>query len=100
MINKDLIKKVSSDLNVEYDVVEDVYNKYFSFIKINIEKNNIINIDTEEDLLKIKTNFNLPTLGKIGCSMKKIRAQKNKYNKIQNILREKKNDRNTEIKKS
>ena len=53
MINKDLIKKVSSDLNVEYDVVEDIYNKYFSFIKTNIEKNNIINIDTEEDLLKI-----------------------------------------------
>ena len=44
MINKDLIKKVSSDLNVEYDVVEDVYNKYFSFIKINIEKNNLIGV--------------------------------------------------------
>ena len=95
-----LQKKGKLNLNWEYEWIEKVYNKYFCFIKINIEKNNIINIDTEEDLLKIKTNFNLPTLGKIGCSMKKIRAQKNKYNKIQNILREKKNDRNTEIKKS
>lgn len=79
-----VLDKVSKELSIPKEVVEKTYKAYWRFIKEKIESLPIDSIETEEDLKKLKTSFNLPNLGKLTCSysrLKKIRENINKNNK-------------------
>jgi len=84
---KRVIDKVSRELSIPKEVVEKTYKAYWRFIKSKIEEIPIKSIETQEDLDKYKTSFNLPCLGKMTCSYNKIvriRENINKH-KIKNI---------------
>jgi hypothetical protein len=89
MKNKDFIKSISNDLTISEDIIKEIYNKYFEFVKLKIQNLELNNIQSEEELLKLKTNFNFPLLGKFGCTFKKIQAQRIRYNKKQERIKDK-----------
>lgn len=64
-MRKDIILSVSKDLGISPDVVEKVYKAYWLYIKTTIEALPLKENLTEEEFLKLRTNFNIGSLGKL-----------------------------------
>jgi hypothetical protein len=65
------INKLARELNLPSEVVEKVYKAYWAFIKQTIEKLPLKEEgeDIDEDTFnRLRTNFNIPNLGKLVCT--------------------------------
>ena len=61
---KDIIKKLSSEMNLEEEVVDIAYKSFFEFIRETISALPLKEDLTEEQFKELKTNFNIPALGR------------------------------------
>lgn len=86
---EEIIDKVSQELNLPKDVVSKTYKAFWLFINQSIQtlplKSNLSN----EEFLKLRTNFNIPSLGKLTCTYDRMLNIKNRLEYIKQ-LREKK----------
>ena len=73
-MKKDIILSVSKDLGISPDVVEKVYKAYWLYIKTTIEALPLKEDLTEEEFSKLRTNFNIPSLGKLSCTLDKYKG--------------------------
>lgn len=82
---EEIIEQVSKELNIPKEVVDTAYKSYWNFIKNTIEalplKDETI---TEEEFSKLRTNFNIPSLGKLNCTYVRLMGIKERYNKMKN----------------
>lgn len=85
---KDLITQISKELSLPYKVVDKVYKSYWRFIRDTIQNLPLKENLTEEDFQKLRTNFNIPSLGKLSCTYDRVKGVKERYKYIRN-LREK-----------
>lgn len=87
MTLEDIIDKVSLELNLPEEVVEEAYNSFWGFIRESIQALPLKEDLTEEEFSKLKCNFNIPSIGKLHLTYPRYKALKdrNKYFKaIQN----------------
>ena len=89
---KTIFEKVSSELNISVKVVEYAYKSYWKFIREKIKELPLKDIKDEEEFLKLRTNFNIPSLGKLGITLDRF----NKVNKIELFVNKNKNDKSKE----
>lgn len=89
MIYSDIIGKVSSELNLPTKLVDRTYRAFWLFINQSIQSLPLKEDISEEDFAKLKTNFNIPSLGKLSCTYDRMTGVKARY-KIIKKLREKK----------
>ena len=89
---KPIFEKVSSELNIPVKVVEYAYKSYWKFIREKIKELPLKDIKDEEEFLKLRTNFNIPSLGKLGITLDRF----NKVNKIELFVNKNKNDKSKE----
>ena len=82
-MNKDIINDVSRTLGISPNVVEKVYRAYWYYIKETIQALPLKEELSEEDFLKLKTNFNIPSLGKLCCTLDKYNKVKNRFKLIE-----------------
>ena len=62
-----------------YDLVENVYKAYWTFIREYISNLNLkMDIDKEE-FDKLRTNFNIPNLGKLICPYERHVKKRRKF---------------------
>ena len=61
---KTIFEKVSLELNIPVKVVEYAYKSYWKFIREKIKELPLKDIKDEEEFLKLRTNFNIPSLSK------------------------------------
>ena len=90
-MKKEIILDVSRNLDISPDVIEKVYKAYWSFIKETIQALPLKDNLSEEEFSTLKTNFNVPSLGKLACTL-------NKYNRVKKRFKLIKNFRNAENK--
>lgn len=64
----DIINKLSRQLNLSEDVVLKVYKAYWAFIRASITKLPLTEDLDKQEFSKLKTNFNIPNLGKLYCN--------------------------------
>lgn len=84
---KDIINRVSNELNLPKELVENTYKSYWYFIKDSIENLPLKNTITQEEFNLLKTNINVPSLGKFNCTYNRYLGVKNRFhiiNKIKN----------------
>lgn len=62
------IDKISKELHLPQEVVDKAYKAYWLFIRKTIEKLNLKDELSKEEFSKLRTNFNLPNLGKLNCT--------------------------------
>lgn len=86
----DIIGKVSEELDLPKEVVDKTYRAYWLFIKQHIQSLPLKENINEEDFTKLRTNFNIPSLGKLTCTYDRMLNMKNRFEIIKKI-REKKN---------
>lgn len=90
MLN-DLYLKVSKEMDIPVEVVEEAYKSYWKFIRHTIQELPLKDDLTEEEFAEFKTNFNIVSLGKLSCTYDRMLNMKKRLEYIKNI-REKKND--------
>ena len=62
-----LYKQVAEELNIPVEVVEFAYKSYWKFIRKTIQELPLKEDLSEEEFAKLKTNFNIVSLGKLSC---------------------------------
>ena len=66
----DMIGKVSKELDIPVEVVDAAYKSYWKFIKQTIQSLPLKDDIDEEEFAKLKTNFNIGSLGKLCVTYK------------------------------
>lgn len=85
----DIIGKVSKELDIPAEVVDAAYKSYWKFIKQTIQSLPLKGDIDEEGFAKLRTNFNIPSLGKLTCTFDRMMGVKKRLKYIEQI-REKK----------
>ena len=84
-MNKDILNNVSRTLGISPDVIEKVYKAYWLYIKTTIEALPLKDNLNEEEFLKLRTNFNIPSLGKIYVTWNRFVRCKKRYELIKKL---------------
>lgn len=69
-------------------MVDKVYRSYWKSIRDTIQELSLKDDISEEEFQKLRTNFNIPSLGKLLCTYDRVKRIKERYKYIRN-LREK-----------
>ena len=72
MSYNDIIKEVAKILNIPPAEVDKAYKSYWEFIRASIQDLNLQKDISEEEFSKLKTNFNIPSLGKLHCTYNRL----------------------------
>ena len=84
-MKKDIILSVSKNLGISPDVVEKVYRAYWLYIKTTIEALPLKEDLTEEEFSKLRTNFNIGSLGKLFVTYKHYVGIKKRFEYLRKI---------------
>ena len=85
----DIVGKVSRELNLPREVVDKTYKAYWLFIKNHIQSLPLKENLNEEDFAKLRTNFNIGSIGKLCVTWDRLVGCRKRFNLIKQI-REKK----------
>lgn len=88
MTYSEIIKKVAEDTGLPEDIVGKTYKAYWKFIRDSISKLPLKEDMQEEDFKSLRTNFNIPSLGKLCCDYDRYIGVKKRFEYIKR-LREK-----------
>lgn len=90
------IECIADALNMEPYMVYKVYKTFWKAVRDNINSLNLKDKDyTEEEFGSLKTNFNIPSLGKLYCTYQRYNKFKHKYKTITNKHIDEKVNKNT-----
>lgn len=81
----DIISKVSEDLNLSRELVENAYKAYWIFIRDTIEELPLKTELTQDEYVNLRTNINIPSLGKLHCTYNRYIGIRNRFNIINKI---------------
>lgn len=81
----DIIIKVSQELGLPTEVVDAAYKSFWKFIKQTIQDLPLKEDLSEEEFAKLRTCFNIPSLGKLTCTFDRMVRMKERFNYIKNL---------------
>lgn len=82
---QDIVKKVSKETDIPPEVVNRAYKSYWKFIKQTIQELPLKNTFNEEDFSKLRTNFNVPSLGKMTCSFDRLKGIRKRFEYLKHL---------------
>ena len=85
MTYEEIIRKVAVDTKIPVEVVNKVYKSFWLFIRNSVNELPLKEELTETEFLNLKTNFNIPSLGKFACTYKRYLGVKNRFNYIKTL---------------
>lgn len=92
---QEVIKKLAESLGLSEEAVKNAYKAYWKFIREKIINLNLKKNISEDDYNKLKTSFNLPSLGKLSCPYDRwLRIRKTDELKFKNIIKDDKYQKN------
>lgn len=86
MIYKEKAEEISKKLNLPVEVVQLAYESFWLFIRESIKDLPLKEDLSEEEFLKLQTNFNVPSLGKLNCTFDRYKRIKNRYKLFKKFL--------------
>lgn len=85
MTYQDIIVKVSNELSLPIEVVKEAYESYWRFIRSSIQELPLKEDLSEEEFNRLRTNFNIPSIGKLFCTYDRYKAIKDRYKYIKKL---------------
>ena len=95
MTYKEIVHIVSEDTGIPVEVVDKAYKAFWSYIRNSVQELPLKEELTETEFLSLRTNFNIPSLGKLTCTYPRYLGVKEKFNHIKSLRK-----RNEEANKS
>lgn len=80
-----LIIQVSKELDLPFRVVDKVYKSYWRFIRDTIQSLPLKDSMSEEEFQNLRTNFNIPSIGKLSCTYDRVKRVKERYKYIRDL---------------
>ena len=81
-----IISKVSEELGLSRELVENTYKAYWNFIRDTIEKLPLKTELTQLEYKNLRPNINIPSLGKLTCTYNRYIGIRNRFNIINKII--------------
>lgn len=81
----EIINQVSKELDIPVEVVDKAYRSSFEFIKNKIQSLPLKEDISEEEFSELRTNFNIPSLGKLVCTFDRVEGVKKRFNYIKKL---------------
>lgn len=88
MIYQGAIQYVSTELGLPPEVVKKAYESHWKFIRETIQALPLKSDLNEQEFSKLRTNFNIPSLGKLACTYQRYIGMKKQYKvfkELQNV---------------
>lgn len=85
MIHPEIIKQVSTELGIPPHVVREAYQSFWTFIRDNIRELPLKEDLSKEEFQKLRTNFNVPSIGKMSCTYDRMIGVKKRFELIKKI---------------
>jgi hypothetical protein len=82
---KEAIRKVAGETGIPEEVVKTVYRSQWDFIRVHIEELPLKEDLSKEEFDKLRTNFNVPSLGKMSCTFDRYKAVKKEFEVIKKL---------------
>ena len=79
------VSKLSEELQLSEEVVDEVFKSFYAFIRETISSLPLKEELTEEEFNKLRTNFNIPAIGKLHCTYDRYRGMKEQRKYIRNL---------------
>ena len=81
----DIISKISEELDLPRELIENTYKAYWIFIRDTIEELPLKTELTQDEYMNLRTNINIPSLGKLNCTYNRYVGIRNRFNIINKI---------------
>ena len=83
---QELLEQVSNELKIPIEVVKEAYLSYWKFVKSKIAELPLDEELSEDQFKELRTNFNVPSIGKLTCTYDRFLRvkQKQRYKKEKN----------------
>ena len=81
----EIINQVSKELDIPVEVVDKAYRSSFEFIKNKIQSLPLKEDISEDEFSELRTNFNIPSLGKLVCTFDRMEGVKKRFNYIKKL---------------
>lgn len=88
MTYSEIVNKVAGDTGLSSEVVDRTYKAYWMSIRSMISELPLKDDMNEEEFNRLRTNFNIPSLGKLACNYQRYTGVKKRFEHIKR-LREK-----------
>lgn len=85
MTYTEAIQYVSIELGIPPEVVKKAYESHWEFIRKSIQSLPLKEDLSEEEFRKLKTNFNIPSIGKLNCTYDRYVGVKKHYEYIKKL---------------
>ena len=82
---KKIIKEVARELDLPETLVNDTYKAFWKYIKDTIQELPLKKNLSEKDYEELRTNFNIPSLGKFSCSFDRYKNIRKRFKYIESI---------------
>ena len=93
MTYQQIIECAAEELKMPKEYIESVYSSFWKFIRETIKSLPLKENITEEQFDELRTNFNIPSLGKLYCTKDRFLRQRKRMQYIRKI---KENDKSKE----
>ncbi len=88
MTYQEVVTLLSKELTIPEEVVDKAYKSFFEFIRTTISGLPLKDELSEEDFSKLRTNFNIPSLGKLHCTYERYKGMKERLNYLKKLKEE------------
>ena len=85
MKHSDIINKVAEELNLPEELVSRTYDAYWKFIRESIAELPLKDNLSKDSFDNFKTNFNIPSIGKLSCSYQRYVGVKKQFEKFKDL---------------
>ena len=85
MNKEDIYIQVSEELEIPVEVIREAYESYWKFIKDKIKSLPLKEDLTEKEFNNYRTNFNIPSLGKLSCTFERMKSVKKRFEYLNKI---------------
>lgn len=81
----EIVSAVSKELDIPIEVVDLAYKSYWKFIRQTIQELPLKEDISEEEFKTLRTNFNIPSLGKMFCTFDRMMGVKERFKYIKKL---------------
>ena len=85
---KKALDQVANKLNIPVEVVREAYESYWGYIRCTISELPLKEDLSEDEFNKLRTNFNIPSIGKLACPYDRYKAIKDRYKYVKKLRNE------------
>ena len=82
---REALYQVSKKLDIPVEVVKEAYESYWRYIRCTISELPLKEDLSEDEFNRLRTNFNIPSIGKLACPYDRYKAIKDRYKYVKKL---------------